>query len=512
VWDLTSQGEGLRNTVTLRGRAGMGHGALHWSNNFDEVQDFEGQIRTLAGGAGLMSDAAYFAGTRSQALGDAKAGQSADLDALAAYLGSLNSFEASPHRQSNGALTTLAVEGRTVFTTLGCASCHSGTAFTRSAAATGTSAANVGTIKASSGSRLGGALTAIDVPTLRDVWASAPYLHDGSAATLEAAVRAHNNVTVSDADLTRLVAYLREIGSEESSAPSPVQGLLGQYFNNIDLSGTASVTRNEAVDFNWGSGIPAAGINADNFSVRWSGRLVVPTTGAYVFQTESDDGVRLWVNGVQLINNWTDHSPTLNSSASISLTAGTQVNVIMEYYERGGGAVARLRWQGPGSGSFVAIPAASLMPAALTPPVATQGLKADYFNNIGLTGTAALTRYEAVNFNWGTGAPGTGVNADNFSARWTGFVTIPTTGSYRFRTYSDDGVRLWLGGTQRINNWTDHSPTYNTSTTLSYSAGQRIAVTLEFYERGGGAVMQLQWLRPGTSTYVAIPVTNLAPK
>src|SRR6185436_8051788 len=84
VWDLTGQGEGLRNTINLRGRAGMGHGFLHWSNNFDEVQDFEGQIRSLAGGSGLMADADFAAGTRSQPLGTKKAGVSADLDALAA--------------------------------------------------------------------------------------------------------------------------------------------------------------------------------------------------------------------------------------------------------------------------------------------------------------------------------------------------------------------------------------------------------------------------------------------
>jgi hypothetical protein len=78
-------GEGLRNTVSLRGRAGA-QGFLHWSANFDEVQDFEAQIRTLAGGSGLMSDADFNAGTRSQPLGTPKAGVSADLDALAAYV------------------------------------------------------------------------------------------------------------------------------------------------------------------------------------------------------------------------------------------------------------------------------------------------------------------------------------------------------------------------------------------------------------------------------------------
>ena len=74
VWDLTGMGEGLRNTVSLRGKGGMAHGFLHWSANFDEVQDFEGQIRALAGGTGLMTDAAFNQGTRNQPLGDPEGG------------------------------------------------------------------------------------------------------------------------------------------------------------------------------------------------------------------------------------------------------------------------------------------------------------------------------------------------------------------------------------------------------------------------------------------------------
>ena len=58
VWDLTHLGEGLRNTIALNGRS-AGSLPLHWSGNFDEIQDFEGQIRTLAGGRGLLDDS-YF--------------------------------------------------------------------------------------------------------------------------------------------------------------------------------------------------------------------------------------------------------------------------------------------------------------------------------------------------------------------------------------------------------------------------------------------------------------------
>jgi YVTN family beta-propeller protein len=359
VWDLASLGEGLRNTISLRGRAG-GMGRLHWSNNFNEVQDFEGQIRTLAGGTGLMTDAQYNTGTRNQPLGDNKAGVSADLDALAAYVGSLNSFAASPSRTGTGALSTVGNEGRNVFINQNCAGCHSGANFSRSAV---DNPANIGTLKASSGSRLYAGLSGIDVPTLRDVWATAPYLHDGSAATLQAAVKAHGGLAISDADATRVATYLRETGNEESSAPrrsSSGAGLTGSYFGGTALAGAALTTRIETVDFDWGTGQPSTGVPADSFSVRWTGTLTVPSTGSYRFQTVSDDGVRLWVGGTQRINNWTDHGPTTDTSAAVSLTAGQRVSITLEYYENGGGAVVRLLWLPPGAATYVPIPAAQL--------------------------------------------------------------------------------------------------------------------------------------------------------
>ena len=259
-------------------------GFLHWSDNFDEVQDFEGQIRTLAGGTGLMSDAAFATGTRSQPLGDRKAGVSADLDALAAYVASLNRFDDSPYRAvSDGAEQLPRRRAAPCSPTATAPAATAARAFTVQRRGT---PANVGTIKPSSGQRLGGALTGIDPPTLRDVWATAPYLHDGSAATLESAVRAHSDVVIGDAELASLVAYLREIGSEEATAPVRARsttgtGLTGRYFNNTTLSGTPALTRIEAVDFDWGSAAPGSGVTADNFSVRWTGSSKRTSTGAY---------------------------------------------------------------------------------------------------------------------------------------------------------------------------------------------------------------------------------------
>jgi glucose/arabinose dehydrogenase len=142
--------------------------------------------------------------------------------------------------------------------------------------------------------------------------------------------------------------------------PAGTGGLTATYYDNVDLTG-ATVTRvDPTVDFTWGTGGPAAGIAADTFSARWVGTVQPAATGTYTFFTESDDGVRLWVNGQQLVSNWTDHSRTENSG-TISLTAGVRYAIRMEFYERGGDAVARLLWSGP-STAKAPVPQSALDP------------------------------------------------------------------------------------------------------------------------------------------------------
>ncbi len=217
VWDFTDRGEGLRNTIELRGRRGSGHGPMHWSANFDEVQDFEHDIRGPFGGAGFLTDAQFATGSRNQPLGDRKVGLSPELDALAAYLTSLSEVGHSPHRAPDGSLTPDGAAGRLLFERQGCATCHVGTDFTDSARRL---AHDVGTLKPSSGQASGRPLTALDTPTLRGLWSAAPYFHDGSAATLEDVVLAsgpaHGNARALNAeDRRQLVAFLLQIDDRE---------------------------------------------------------------------------------------------------------------------------------------------------------------------------------------------------------------------------------------------------------------------------------------------------------
>lgn len=360
VWDLTNLGEGLRNTVALFGRGGNKQGFLHWSANFDEVQDFEGQIRNLSGGTGLMSDSSFFSGTRAQPLGTAKAGVSADLDALAAYLGSLSTFEYTPYRPSGSTLSPQAANGKTLFDAKGCATCHAGAAYTGSGVGV---KVNVGSYQDGSGSPL---VSGVDIPTLRDVWATPPYLHNGSQQTLENAIGAHaNGASLTTAERADLAAYVKSIGREEGAPFVPNgggSGLRGQYFNNRTLSGTAVLTRNEAVDFQWKQS-PGAGVPSNNFSVRWSGRAIAPATGSYYFETTGNDGLRLYVKGQLVIDNWTAHSANETvRSAAVNLVAGETPTMVLEYYDVSGTGIARLRWQTPGNTTTGVIPADRLLP------------------------------------------------------------------------------------------------------------------------------------------------------
>lgn len=219
VWDFTQSGEGLRNTISLRGRRGLGHGALHWTANFDEVQDFEKDIRESFGGTGFLSDSDYEA--TSAPLGPKKAGLSTELDALAAYVSSLDSYPESPFRNDDGSFTDTAIRGREIFVSAGCAECHAGEDFRDG------KRHDVGTIRATSGKGLGEALTGIgfETPTLRGVFATAPYFHDGSAATLSDVLNVHGATpTLNPQERAYLVNFLQQLDGSPSFAPRSGEG------------------------------------------------------------------------------------------------------------------------------------------------------------------------------------------------------------------------------------------------------------------------------------------------
>jgi len=144
-------------------------------------------------------------------------------------------------------------------------------------------------------------------------------------------------------------------------------GLSGQYYSNQDktFNNPPTLIRlDPAVDFTWTTGSPDPSISADRFTVRWAGQVEPFTSETYTFYTTTDDGVRLWVNGVLLIDKWIDQSAT-EWSGSIALTVGQKYDLVMEFYENGGDATAVLRWSSAGEPKSV-IPMSQLYTVAPT--------------------------------------------------------------------------------------------------------------------------------------------------
>ena len=137
-------------------------------------------------------------------------------------------------------------------------------------------------------------------------------------------------------------------------------GLTGQYYNNLDFTELEVIRKDAEVDFAWGRGAPAGGLSPETFSIRWTGYVEPPYSETYTFHTITDDGVRLWVDGELIINQWRLQGAT-EHTGSIILEAGQKYDIKMEYFDNTKGATAQLLWSSPSQSKQI-IPQSQLYP------------------------------------------------------------------------------------------------------------------------------------------------------
>jgi len=213
---------------------------------------------------------------------------------------------------------------------------------------------------------------------------------------------------------------------------------------------------------------------------RWTRKMSF-APGDYEFAVTADDGVRLYVDGVRVIDKWVDQPPTTYRT-TLPLDGGPH-EIMMEYYENSGGAVARLGYE----------------KVADRPPEAAY--HAEYWNTPDATGTppipsgpADLERDdETLDFDWGQGSPGTGIAADQFVARWTKTVTL-SAGVYRFTGAHDDGIRAYIDDVPVVDRWTHGNDEYSVDKVVT--SGPH-ALRVEYFEAGGGARAEFSYDRIG---------------
>lgn len=250
----------------------------------------------------------------------------------------------------------------------------------------------------------------------------------------------------------------------------------GEYYNNDSLLFPPLFVRNDAtIDFNWGTGSPGPGIPNNDFSVRWT-RSLSFDEGNYRFVATVDDGVRVWIDGDLIIDQWRDTSLT-TYTAERRVSGGTHT-LRVEYYDSQNVAAIRFYWERIDSGGGGNFP----------------DWRGEYWSNRNFEGSPTLGRNdEEIDFNWGSGSPDSRIPRDNFSARWTQTVEFDE-GLYRFFARADDGIRVYLDNELIIDEWRDNEAD------VEYAVDRQLddddfRIRVEYYERTGGALVAFGWQR-----------------
>jgi hypothetical protein len=247
------------------------------------------------------------------------------------------------------------------------------------------------------------------------------------------------------------------------------------FYDNISLQGDPIFTTwVGAVAFAWGAASPAPGIvPPEQFSARFERTLTLPA-GYYEFSVQADDGVRVWIDGDLVVDEWHLATPPVYRFAR-NLSGPTPVRI--DYFEAGGQAGIRFSYR-----------------------LVTEfpEWKASYFNVIDLRGgpdwiVAEPLTESALSHYWSLGSPVPGViSDDNWSARWTGTYFFER-GDYLFWARADDGVRLWIDDILVLDAWKDGAG-YVEEFFNQVGTGNH-TITVEYYERGGLARLEVDWYR-----------------
>lgn len=258
----------------------------------------------------------------------------------------------------------------------------------------------------------------------------------------------------------------------------PAEPFTATFYSNRNLTGTPILTRADPrIEFAWGAGAPDPAVPADDFSVRWQKREYF-AGGRYRFSAVADDGMRLYLDGRLVIDQWPPAQAGMAYEWTGDLGTGTHT-IVFEYFENGGEAMTRLDWSG-------------------TVEQPDPSWKAEYWDTTGLgnppaipASAPALTRAEdAVDADWGGSPPGAGVPADHFAARWSRTLSL-APGEYEFAATADDGVRVVVDGLRVIDRWSDSGAVTTRGTTLL--DGGPHTVVVEYYENYGDAVAKLAY-------------------
>ncbi|HHX17424.1 MAG TPA: anti-sigma factor domain-containing protein [Clostridium sp.] len=279
-------------------------------------------------------------------------------------------------------------------------------------------------------------------------------------------------------------------------------GLRGEYYDNADFTNLVGIRIDSEINFNWENKLPHSDLNDDgSLSIRWEGQIKAQNTEMYTFHINRGYGVRLWINDMMVINEWTKDLWGMSSFGHIFLVGGQKYNIKLEYYEFnnfGNYGNIKLEWSSMSTPKEV-VPQSALFPSdkPLTLPEELpgdgEGLKGQYYNDMDFKDFKLERIDPVVNFNWGINPPDTTMfNNGVFGVRWTGKIQPPYSEEYTFYVTRNSGARLWINNQLIINEWNDMWNVTNTGK-IYLEAGKKYDIRLEYYKNMGIGAIRLEW-------------------
>lgn len=296
-------------------------------------------------------------------------------------------------------------------------------------------------------------------------------------------------------------------------------GLLGEYYDMSDMD-NASALKMKRIDskiaFNFMYDAPDPAIEPETFSIRWTGYIKPQVTGDYIFKTLSDDGIRVTINGANVIDKWGALSLDYTVADSpVHLEAGTYYPITFEYQQLPLYAAAFLFWESDSEPMSV-VPESAFY---VGQDVYNEYKPAKYYNQLDTSGTGLkntfytldedgkhtqeYTEVNNVDYVWGEGAPD-GITEDVFYGEMEGYLEAKYTESTTLIFTVDDGVKVWIDGEEVISAWDLHSME-DMKYTFDTVAGQKYKIRIEYADFVIAAACVMQWESEGLGRCEVVP-------
>lgn len=302
------------------------------------------------------------------------------------------------------------------------------------------------------------------------------------------------------------------IGLEYNTPRINKKGLSASYYNETGSRKLVMERTDPTINFDWAGQSPNPGVvDEDNFTVMWDGYFIPPQTGTYKFGSTNDDRMSFNIdsdgNGIfENIYGYGCCETQAWSGDTVNLEEGKAYRIRTWFYEIAGNARAEL-WVKPPNMRGQIMPQDWLRTISLPDAVdENKGLRGEFYTDDGSHNfnpnrqAFLVQQFNQLSINWGTDSPlaydPEGYYKDDFMARFSGYITIPVTGTYKFGAAADDGMRLYLNGSKHVDKWFDHGYEQDWSGNLNFTAGQVVAVTLEYYDHNAAAAVDLLWDGP----------------